>query len=316
MKKSFVPLFILLATVILLSACSPKAEQPVAQAAAVEANDLIVEGRIYPANSLAQSFNIPGEVAEVLVKDGDIVEAGQVLARLAGSPEQQAALARARQEVLAAEQALDEMEAAADLNRAQAKLALITAEEELELAQDRYDADDSDEKKAALDEALAKFAQAEQRSQELALNGGVDPDQHDALIAQYIAAKASLVSVEAALAAHELKSSLAGTVVDLTLQVGEKVTAGQPVITVADFSQWLVKTDNLTEMDVVAVVVGQQVEVVLDAMPDMTLSGEVTHINSVYEEKRGDITYTVTAMLKQTEPRIRWGMTAAVQFIP
>lgn len=316
MKKSFVPLFILLATVILLSACSPKAEQPVAQAAAVEANDLIVEGRIYPANSLAQSFNIPGEVAEVLVKDGDIVEAGQVLARLAGSPEQQAALARARQEVLAAEQALDEMEAAADLNRAQAKLALITAEEELELAQDRYDADDSDEKKAALDEALAKFAQAEQRSQELALNGGVDPDQHDALIAQYASAKASLVSVEAALAAHELKSSLAGTVVDLTLQVGEKVTAGQPVITVADFSQWLVKTDNLTEMDVVAVVVGQQVEVVLDAMPDMTLSGEVTHINSVYEEKRGDITYTVTAMLKQTEPRIRWGMTAAVQFIP
>ena len=51
-------------------------------------------------------------------------------------------------------------------------------------------------------------------------------------------------------------------------------------MTVADFSSWVVKTDNLTEVDVVNVKVGQKVEIVLDALPDVTLTGEVTHINA------------------------------------
>ena len=84
----------------------------------------------------------------------------------------------------------------------------------------------------------------------------------------------------------------------------------------ADYSTWVVKTDNLTETDVVNLAVGQKVEVVLDALPEVTLSGEVTHINARFEEKRGDITYTVTILLSQTDPQMRWGMTAAVSFLP
>jgi multidrug resistance efflux pump len=62
--------------------------------------------------------------------------------------------------------------------------------------------------------------------------------------------------------------------------------------------------------------VGQKVSVSLDALPGQALSGEVTDIKRLYEEKRGDITYTVSAVLNQTDPQMRWGMTAAVQFIP
>jgi hypothetical protein len=40
----------------------------------------------------------------------------------------------------------------------------------------------------------------------------------------------------------------------------------------------------------------------------------VTAISSKYEEKRGDITYTITIALTSTDPRMRWGMTADVQF--
>jgi hypothetical protein len=36
----------------------------------------------------------------------------------------------------------------------------------------------------------------------------------------------------------------------------------------------------------------------------------------VYEEKRGDTTYTATIVMDQNDPLLRWGMTAAVQFIP
>jgi len=109
---------------------------------------------------------------------------------------------------------------------------------------------------------------------------------------------------------------MGGTVVDLDLQSGDLVTAGMPVMTIADYSAWLVKTENLTELEVVQISLGQKVKVVLDAMPETTLEGEVTHINARYEEKRGDITYTVTIRLAQSDPAMRWGMTAAVTFLP
>ena len=96
----------------------------------------------------------------------------------------------------------------------------------------------------------------------------------------------------------------------------EVYVAGQPVLTVADFSTWLVKTENLTEVDVVNVSLGQKVEIVLDALPTMVLTGTVTDINTRYVEKRGDITYTVTIELDSTDPQLRWGMTAFVNIRP
>jgi len=46
------------------------------------------------------------------------------------------------------------------------------------------------------------------------------------------------------------------------------------------------------------------------------LTGEVSSINARYEEKRGDITYTVTITINESDPAMRWGMTAAVYFKP
>jgi multidrug resistance efflux pump len=107
-----------------------------------------------------------------------------------------------------------------------------------------------------------------------------------------------------------------GQVVDLNLKPGQLVSPELLALSVADFSQWVVYTDNLTELEVTELEVGQAVEISLDALPDAVLTGEITHINSRYEEKRGEITYTVTILLTQTDPRMRWGMTAAVNFIP
>ena len=78
----------------------------------------------------------------------------------------------------------------------------------------------------------------------------------------------------------------------------------------------MVKTDSLTELEVVNVTEGQSVQVILDALPDTVLKGTVTNINKRFEEKRGDVTYTVTVQLDETDPLMRWGMTAAVYFLP
>jgi multidrug efflux pump subunit AcrA (membrane-fusion protein) len=52
------------------------------------------------------SFSIPGQIAEVLVLEGQEVKVGQVIARLAGGEQAQAAVKTAELELLNAQQSL------------------------------------------------------------------------------------------------------------------------------------------------------------------------------------------------------------------
>ena len=316
MKKLSLSVIVAAVAVLLLSACSPQAAPAEATPTAARPQGIIAEGRLEPVNALAQAFTLPGQVAEVLVQDGETVQSGQPLVRLTDSPEAKLALRRAEQEDLAARQALEALKTAAESNLAQARLAFLAARDALDEAVDRYDANDSDENKARLDAAQASFNLAEQTLAALEDNAGIDPDQQAAAEARVQSAKAALESAGVQIDLRTLNATLGGAVVDLDVQSGELVTAGMPVVTIADYSAWLVKTDNLTELEVARISLGQKVQVALDALPEMTLEGEVTHINARYEEKRGDITYTVTIRLAQTDPQMRWGMTASVTFLP
>ncbi len=234
-----------------------------------------------------------------------------------------------------------------------ARAAVTLAEKQVDDAQERYndfvETADSDPLKAAalstLSNTKLNLAQAKLNlnyylnppdAQELAISDAqvaVAKAEYDEAVRQLeklqngadseelIMAKARLESANAAVANAQnqldslvLKANIVGTVVDLDLQPGQKVTAGEVVVTLADYSNWLIKTDNLTEFEVTSIQIGQTAEVILDPLPEKTFAGEVTYINSLFEEKRGDITYTVTILLKESDPLMRWGMTGAVTF--
>ena len=105
---------------LLLTACSSAAtatSSPNASALSPVGSDAAVvsQGRVYPQQYADIAFNASGRVAEVLVKEGDTVTAGQVLARLESSDAEEtnvaraqkdAGVARAQQEVAAAPQVL------------------------------------------------------------------------------------------------------------------------------------------------------------------------------------------------------------------
>jgi HlyD family secretion protein len=146
------------------------------------------------------------------------------------------------------------------------------------------------------------------------VSDGPDPDQVAAADARIQSAESSLTAAQEAVTRLELHAPFAGTIAKVDLKVGQQIAAGTPVITLADMSKWVVETDNLTEIDVVKISLGQGASVVLDALPDKTMQGEVTKIETVYEEKRGDITYTVDVTLASGDPLARWGMTAEVTF--
>jgi HlyD family secretion protein len=116
------------------------------------------------------------------------------------------------------------------------------------------------------------------------------------------------------LAGAEVRALIAGTITRLDLKVGEFVAAGQPVVTIADLSSWVVKTTDLTEIDVINVGEQQPVDVRLDALPELTLNGIVLSVGQGYSEVQGDIVYEVVILLNEEDPAIRWGMTAEVQF--
>jgi multidrug resistance efflux pump len=172
---------------------------------------------------------------------------------------------------------------------------------------------DLDQAQTELIIAQARLALAEQEKEELKL--GPDPDDLAAVDARIQAAEASLAAAQAALGHLELLSTLNGTVVEQDLMVGEPVASGEPVMHIADFSQMYVETDDLTEIEVVAVAIGQKVTVVVDALPDIELTGTVEAISQEHEEKRGDITYTARIRLDTGDPRLRWGMTVAITFV-
>jgi HlyD family secretion protein len=159
-------------------------------------------------------------------------------------------------------------------------------------------------------------AQIEQAKAQLALLEA-GPRAEDIVLArvQVRQAEVALSSAQLNLEKVELIAPFAGTVAELPVEEGELVGVQQSVLTLADFSTWTVETDDLTEMDVVRVEVGQEASVTADALPGREFRGRVTKIAPRSQTKRGDQTYTVTVELgpDALEAGLRWGMTCLVQ---
>jgi multidrug efflux pump subunit AcrA (membrane-fusion protein) len=127
---------------LLLSGCSalsPAAATPTPQASDAYKPLVSVTGIVVPAQWATLSASISGSVAEMLVKEGEQVKAGQTLIRLDGSDQLQAAVTAANLELVTAQQALDELNKTAAVQRADAELALAQANKALEDAKKERD---------------------------------------------------------------------------------------------------------------------------------------------------------------------------------
>jgi multidrug resistance efflux pump len=254
-------------------------------------------------------------------------EAVQQVAYLdSASPEAEAARAEAR--VVLAEAALEDAQEAyddvvdrapADLTRARLQVALADAqlayEEAVRVAATLTELARADR----LD--LARDAQSAARDQvrvaEAALDrieDAPDPDAIAAADGRIRVAEAQLAAAKTALEALTLKAPMAGTVIAVYARMGELISPAAPAVVLADLSEWWVETDTLTQIDVVSVGTGQQARVVVDALPDAAFAGEVVTVDGLFEDKRGDVTYTAHLRLDEVDSRLRWGMTCAISF--
>ncbi len=226
--------------------------------------------------------------------------------------------------------------ATAEFNAAQAKIDLLQggatpaqragAAAAVRQAQARVDA-----LKNALPGELAEAAAVVQQVQaqlDLA-RAGVRSEEVDVAQAEVNVALAGLQEAMVALSESELRAPFAGTVTALNIGAGEQVAAGAPLLQLADTALWQVETLDLTEMDVVGILPGEEVSVTFDALPDLALTGTVAHVRPVGENSRtttlydpgapedvltGDVVYKVVITPDQQDARLMWNMSSLVDF--
>jgi len=352
-KLNFAVLMIPLTLSLLLAACSTgTAATPTTQAiSTVQADEAVnAEARLEPIRYAQLALNANGLVSEVLVKEGDTVKAGQVIARLENSQTKtlQSAQADALQQLTNEYQdlrdyqyKLDQYDIPSDFAGMTPTQAVQVSLDKLNAARDAFepykwmsekqlkltDAEDQNETpitntakrlKKELDDAWEKYRKAvewlndESNVETAQTKLAQSQKDYDSLRDPSLAEDTA--GTRAALANAELRAPFAGTITNLDLKVGEFAASGTPVVTIADFSSWVVKTTDLTEIDVVNLKEGQPVTMTLDAVPGTTLKGYVLTIAQNYTEKQGDIVYKVTVLLTDKQPIMRWGMTAQVKF--
>lgn len=126
----------------------------------------------------------------------------------------------------------------------------------------------------------------------------------------------ALQAADLALKKAVLTSPLSGTVVSLNKKLGEYVTVGETVMTVADLSE-LYFSANLDEADVGRVVVGQEAFFTLDAFPGEEFSGVVGEIApQAIKDENGDTVFPVKIFpAGGTGAGIRLGMSGEARIV-
>lgn len=286
-------------------------------------------------------WNTGGVVEEVIVKAGDAVKEGDVLMTLKTTTVS-ASIISAQADLVNAKKDLDDLLNSSDTELAQAVIDLKDAQEEYDKAVDYLDYLQTSQKvpqtesrailqtkrnawmyiyktktfkgpapedwiiEAENDLALKKAQLEDAQYAVDRLKDGPNADD-------ILAAQAKVDAAQATVDSMRIIAPFDGQVLYIETQPGDVVNAGDAAAEAADMDHLYVEA-QVDESDVANVKVGQQVEVTLDALPGVTLTGAVAAINPVGEEVSGLVKYTVWIDLEkmQDESFVPLGTTANV----
>ena len=242
---------------------------------------VLVDGNLEMPHKADLSFGATGTVTEVLVDEGNNVTKDQVLARL-DAPS---------------------LESSVEM-----------AELQVEIAEERV-----------------KTARAQYEIAQINLDEGVQGQSEDVLELQVDIAKASwktarlnLETAELSLESAELNLEKAviiapfdGVVADITINEGKDVstaTLATPAISLIDTSE-IEMRGFFDEIDIAVVQLGQEANILLDALPDEEVKGRVAFISPVGTIRTGVVSYDTTITLVNPAEVLRDGMTATAEVI-
>lgn len=274
------------------------------------------------------SFRIAGHVRERMVKEGERVARGSVVARLESADlEHEVALRQA--EVAVARATLAELQAGYRPEEvAQARAALGQAKAELTrtesdwlrqqalFAQGAVSARETEALQASFEVARGRV---EETGQNLArLENGFRQEEIDQASARLQQAEEALALARTRLGYAELAAPLGGVVLSENVEPGEFVAAGTPVVTIGELDPvWL--RAYINETDLGRVKLGQTARVTTDTYPGKGYQGTVTFIaqdaeftpkNVQTDKERVKLVYRIKITLANPEQELKPGMPA------
>ena len=163
---------------------------------------------------------------------------------------------------------------------------------------------------ASVEGMKAQVAQAQAAVDRL--KAGPSPEEVAVAEAFVARARETLVTAQESLGQAKLTAPFAGTVGMIHVQEGEEVLPGQPVLVTGDLTTLRVETTDLDEIDVARVQPGQLADLTFDALPEKTLRGRVVRVAPMSTPGQAAVSYAVIIEFEETDPALRWGMTAFV----
>ena len=335
--------FILLGLVATIIGCgseSGEAEAVEYQLATVQSGNLTID--ITAAGNLALSrtedlafdtFYPEAAVEAVLVEAGDIVEEGQVLAKL-DTEEWDDELSALEDALASAERSLVQ----AEINLKNAEIALDEAEgtytwPEVEVAQAEYDNAESfleyvlerDLGSSVVAYATSRLEAAESKLDAMILDYDVPEIAVKKLELELTQgrledAQKGLADAQKALDKANSKSPLIiapfdGFVTTVNVEGGDEVMTGTVAVQIADPDRFEVDI-MVSEMDILPVTVGGEAWISVDAMSGLSLPAKVTHISPTATIQSGVVNYQVKVEVESLEDlQLREGLSVTVTII-
>lgn len=261
------------------------------------ARALVLTGRVRTLERPRVGANVPGTIREVLVREGDRVRPGQLLARihdaeaLAGVAEARAALVLARARAGAGEE--------------QAAQAVRQAERDLERLRSLHAAGAV----SAREVEVAERGLADARS---ALEAARARDGSAAPLAETARARAALAAAEARLADARVTAPAAGVVLTREVEPGDAVTPGQVLFELALDGPTELSADAREE-NLASLVPGAPAVASADAFPDSVFAARVLSLSPVVDPAQG--TVEVRFAVPDPPAYLRPGMTVSINVV-
>jgi len=236
-------------------------------------------------DKVSVSAEVGGRITDVAVRDGQLVNAGQLLFRIDGEP-YRLSVAEATAAIDAAEVEVGNLSASANTSnvdiaaaREDVAFAQVNFERQAALMQKGFTT------KAAYDASRHAVAQARERVRQTEAaaaeartklaagpSSGINP--------QVEAAKVQRAQAQVNLGRTEVRAPSAGRIAQSDrLQIGQMMVAGLPAVTLVDTEHPWVEA-NFKETDLANMRVGQPAEISFDAYPGLKVRGHVLTIGA------------------------------------
>jgi HlyD family secretion protein len=263
----------------------------------------------------------PGRITEVLVDEGDTVEAGQVVARM-DTEELEAALRQAEAKILSAQAQIK----VAQADRAYAEAQVVVRKAQSDYATSTYNRSQGLVKRGAVSEQEAEIDFARKATTQAEVLGAraqvtQAASQIEAARADVIAGRADADRLRAEIKDMVLVSPIRARIESRLAEPGEVLASGGRILSMLDLSDvymYVFLPDRVSGK----IAMGSQARIVLDAAPDRPVIASVTYVSPEAQftpktvetaEERYNLTFRVklqipAARLKEVEPFVKSGV--------